>query len=128
MRRTFFLDIDAYDGDLIFENLQLMRTVRAAGGRVDTALDLYVRRLPPSTRQFLSQRVRQAYDDFAIPLRIGAFLSIGPVAALAFRERIRVAVALAIGTMALRREWSAPRRWHVRLSGQWLSDGSCVDR
>ena len=101
VRRTFFLDIDAYDGDLIFENLQLMRTVRAAGGRVDTALDLYVRRLPPSTRQFLSQRVRQAYDDFAIPLRIGAFLSFGPVAALAFRERIRVAAALAIGSMAL---------------------------
>jgi hypothetical protein len=101
VRRTFFLDIDAYDGDLIFENLQLMRTIRAAGGKVETALDLYVRRLPPSTRQFLSQRVRQAYDDFAIPLRMGAFLSIGPMAALAFRGRVRVALALAIGTMAL---------------------------
>lgn len=67
VRREFFLEIGAYDGDLIFENLELMRTVRAAGGQVDTALDLYVRRLPPTTHQFLSQRVRQAYDDFAIP-------------------------------------------------------------
>jgi Glycosyl transferase family 2 len=102
VRRTFFLEIDAYDGDLIFENLQLMRTVRAGGGRVETALDLYVRRLPPTTRQFLSQRIRQAYDDFAIPLRMGGFLSIGPVlAGLALRGRARVAAALAIGAMAL---------------------------
>jgi hypothetical protein len=102
VRRTFFLDINAYDGNLIFENLQLMRTIRAAGGRVEMALDLYVRRLPPSTRRFLSQRVRQAYDDFAIPLRMGGFLSIGPVlAGLPFRWRARLAAALAIGTMAL---------------------------
>jgi hypothetical protein len=102
VRRAFFLEIDAYDGDLIFENLQLMRTVRAAGGRVDTALDLYVRRLPPTTRQFLSQRVRQAYDDFAIPLRIGGFLLIGPaLIGLALGGRKRLAAALAAGAMAL---------------------------
>jgi hypothetical protein len=102
VRRTFFLEIDAYDGDLIFENLELMRTVRAAGGKVETALDLYVRRLPPTTGQFLSQRVRQAYDDFAIPLRMGGFLAIGPtLAGLALGGRARVAAALAIGAMAL---------------------------
>jgi hypothetical protein len=102
VRRTFFLEIGAYDGDLIFENLQLMRTVRAAGGKVDTALDLYVRRLPPTTRQFLSQRVRQAYDDFAIPLRMVGFLSTGPaLLGLALGGRKRLAAALAIGAMAL---------------------------
>ena len=102
VRRTFFLEIDAYDGDLIFENLQLMRTIRAAGGKVETALDLYVRRLPPTTRQFLSQRVRQAYDDFAIPLRMGGFLLIGPVlVGLALARRARIAAGLAAGTMAL---------------------------
>jgi hypothetical protein len=102
VRRTFFLDVSAYDGDLIFENLELMRTIRAAGGRVEMALDLYVRRLPPSTRRFLSQRVRQAYDDFAIPLRMGGFLSIGPaLAGLSFRWRARLAAALAIGAVAL---------------------------
>lgn len=105
VRRTFFLDIDAYDGDLIFENLELMRTIRAAGGRVDTALDLYVPRLPPTTRQFLSQRVRQAYDDFAIPLRMAGFLAIGPLlAGLALGGRARVAGAIAIGAMALAEE------------------------
>jgi hypothetical protein len=102
VRRSFFLEIDAYDGDVIFENLQLMRTVQAAGGRVETALDVYVRRLPPTTRQFFTQRVRQAYDDFAIPLRMGGFLSVGPlVAALTLVGRTRVAAMLAIGSIAL---------------------------
>jgi hypothetical protein len=102
VRRTFFLEIDAYDGNLIFENLELMRTVRAAGGKVDTALDLYVRRLPPTTHQFLSQRVRQAYDDLAIPLRMGGFLLLGPVLAwLARGGRGRLAATFAIGVIAM---------------------------
>lgn len=99
--RRFFLGIGAYDGDLIFENLELMRTVRAAGGRVELALDLFVRRHPPSTDHFLSQRVRQAYDDFAIPGRIAAFLALGPFAAFGARRDRRVALALATAGAAL---------------------------
>jgi hypothetical protein len=51
-----------------------------------TPLDLYVARRPPSARHFFSQRVRQAYDDFAIPLRIGAFLAVLPATAIALRR------------------------------------------
>jgi hypothetical protein len=65
---------------VLFENLELMRTIRAAGGTVLTPLDLYVARRPPSTAHFRSQRVRQAYDDFAIPARIGFFLAALPLA------------------------------------------------
>lgn len=63
-----------YDGDSLFENLELMRTVRATGGTVLTPLDLYVARRPPSSAHFFTQRVRQAYDDFAIPARLAFFL------------------------------------------------------
>jgi Glycosyl transferase family 2 len=80
VRRKAFLASGAYDGDSLFENLELMRTVRAAGGRVSTPLDLYVARRPPSSHHFASQRVRQAYDDFAIPARLGAFLAVVPLA------------------------------------------------
>jgi hypothetical protein len=101
VRRSFFLDIHAYDGDVIFENLELMRTVRAAGGDVETALGLFVHRLPPTARHFLSQRVRQAYDDFAIPLRMAGFLSLGPLlAGLALARRARVAAILAFASIA----------------------------
>ena len=85
VRRSSFLASGAYDGDALFENLELMRTIRAAGGTVLTPLDLYVARRPPSTRHFLSQRVRQAYDDLAMPVRLGAFLAIGPLTALLVR-------------------------------------------
>lgn len=80
VRREAFRASGAYDGNMLFENLELMRTIRAAGGRVSTPLDLYVARQSPSTSHFLSQRVRQAYDDFAIPLRFCAFLAIAPLA------------------------------------------------
>jgi hypothetical protein len=80
VRRSAFLASDGYDGDALFENLELMRTIRAAGGTVLTPLDLYVARRPPSTAHFRSQRVRQAYDDFAIPARIGFFLAALPLA------------------------------------------------
>lgn len=86
VRRSAFFESGAYDGDAMFENLELMRTVHAAGGVVLTPLDLYVARRPPSTAHFLSQRVRQAYDDLAMPLRLLAFLGAGPLAALALRR------------------------------------------
>jgi hypothetical protein len=87
VRRQAFFSSGAYDGEALFENLELMRTVRAAGGVVLTPLDLYVARRPPSAAHFAAQRVRQAYDDFAIPARIGAFLAVAPLAAWAVRRR-----------------------------------------
>ena len=100
VRRGAVLDAGGYDGDLIFENLELIRTVSAAGGRVLAPLDLFVARRPPSTRHFLSQRVRQAYDDFALPLRMGFFLGVGPAAVAALiRRRGRPLAAAAAGSV-----------------------------
>lgn len=101
VRRSSFFASGAYDGKALFENLELMRTVKAAGGAVSTPLDLHVARQPPSADHFFSQRVRQAYDDFAIPLRIGVFLGIAPLVVEAVRRRhahlVAVAAAASIG-------------------------------
>ncbi len=113
VRRGAFLASGAYDGDALFENLELMRTIRAAGGRVLTPLDLYVARRPPTTGHFLSQRVRQAYDDFAMPARLGAFLAIGPLALLNARRPRRIAAAalasIAVAELGRRRSGGAAR-------------------
>lgn len=104
VRRSAFLAADGYDGDVLFENLELMRTIRAAGGTVLTPLDLYVARRPPSTVHFRSQRVRQAYDDFAIPARIGFFLAALPLAlaeAAAFPRRPAASRNLAAAALAV---------------------------
>ena len=89
VRRSFLASIGGYDGDVLFENLELVRTVAAARGRVVDAPDLYVRRLPPTTARFLEQRPRQAYDDWAQPARLAFFLALGPGLAALARRRPR---------------------------------------
>jgi Glycosyl transferase family 2 len=84
-RRSRMLAMGMYDGDVLFENLELMRTVRAHGGSIASPLDLYVARVPPSATHFWGQRTRQAYDDFALPLRMALWLSIVPVLLLDWR-------------------------------------------
>ena len=102
VRRSAFITAGAYDGDCLFENLELMRTVRAAGGRVVTPLDLFVARTPPSAAHFFSQRIRQAYDDRAMPLRAAFFLAMLP-AAVCLRGRRRRAFlgALTLASVAV---------------------------
>jgi len=130
VRRERFLAVGGYDGDSLFENLELMRTIRAGGGVVISPLDLYVARRPPSAQHFLSQRVRQAYDDFAVPLRIGAFLAIGPAALAALLSgRRRWLGAAAIASVAAaevgRRRAGGAERFPVTaslLAPAWIAE------
>ena len=57
------------------------------GGRVVSPPDLFVRRLPPPARHLWSQRVRQAYDSFAVPGRLAAELALLPAVAALVRCR-----------------------------------------
>lgn len=100
VRRSTLLAAGGYDPDALFENLELIRTIQAAGGRVGSPLDLYVRRLPPSTRHFLEQRPRQAYEDFAIPLRMACWLAVLPMLVGFPRRRRRILLLLTAGTVA----------------------------
>jgi Glycosyltransferase like family 2 len=93
---------EGYDGDVMFENLELLRTATARGARVVSALDLYVRRLPPSAAHFWSQRIRQAYDDFAIPPRMALWLSLLPAGAwCAVRRDARTPLIAALASMSV---------------------------
>jgi hypothetical protein len=131
VRRSAFLAVGSYNGDALFENLELMRTIRAAGGRVVTPLDLYVARRPPSAVHFRSQRVRQAYDDLAIPLRIGGFLAVVPLAAHSFwrgrprRLAVGALASIAIAEVGRRRAGGATR---FPLSGSLLAPAWVAER
>jgi hypothetical protein len=133
VRRASFLDSGAYDGDALFENLELMRTIHAAGGAVSTPLDLYVARRAPSAAHFRSQRVRQAYDDFAIPARLAFFLALTPAATwLAARPRRRPWLgAAALSAVAVaeagRRRAGGARRFPLSgslLAPVWIAERS----
>jgi hypothetical protein len=90
-----------YDGDALFENLELVRTVRARGGRELPVRDLYVQRRPPTAAHFRGQRVRQAYDSFAQPGRLAVELAVLPLALAALRRpRVLLAGAAAVVGLA----------------------------
>ena len=99
IRRATFEAMGGYDGDVLFENLELIRTVHAYGGIERRPLDLYVRRRPPDTRRFLSQRIRQAYDDTAQPVRMVMFLTVLPGLATAVVRRRPAVAASAAGAL-----------------------------
>ena len=98
VRRHLLARTGGYDGDVLFENLELMRTVAAAGGVVRYEPGLYVRRLSPEVRHFLGQRVRQAYDEFARPAHLAAALAVVPgVVSLVVGRRWRALGAAGVG-------------------------------
>jgi hypothetical protein len=102
IRRSRFVEMGGYDGDVIFENLELIRSVQANGGAIVSPLDLFVRRCPPTTYHFWSQRTRQAYDDFALPLRMTCWLAVVPLLlALSVRRRLADAYLSAAAVVLL---------------------------
>lgn len=114
LRRTA-LGPEGYDGDVLFENLELLRTVVARGGVVHRVDDVVVARRPPTARHFLGQRPRQAYDSLAQPPRFAAELALLPLVLLLARRRARAllllaaAAAVALGERGRRRAGGADR-------------------
>jgi hypothetical protein len=80
VRRSALVATGGYDGSAMFENLELVRTVIAAGGREARLDEVFVPRRPSTVRHFWSQRVRQAYDELARPARLAVQLSLLPAA------------------------------------------------
>ena len=94
VRRSVLRTVGGYDADTLFENLEMERTIRAVGGIVQARPDLYVARRPPTTRHFLSQRVRQAYDSFAQPARLVLEASALPLLCLLRRRPAALTVVV----------------------------------
>ena len=95
LRRSTFLAMGGYCGDVLFENLEMVRTARAHGAREHRANDLFVVRRPPTAEHFCSQRVRQAYDDLSQPWRLAWSLAVWPflLQCLVRRRGTRLALA-----------------------------------
>jgi hypothetical protein len=102
VRRSILRATGGYDGSAMFENLELVRTVLAAGGREASCLDIYVLRRPSTARHFWAQRIRQAYDEIARPGRLLIQLAILPITiALASAGHWLFILWIAAGVVAL---------------------------
>jgi hypothetical protein len=96
VRRSFLAC--GYGYGVMFENLDLVRTVRARGGRTRLARDLVVDRRPPDVAWFVAQRVRQAYDELARPWRLAWQLALLPAVLVGRRRALVVLAAAAVAT------------------------------
>ena len=76
--RSVLMRTGGYDGGVMFENLELVRTIIAGGGREAQLPAVFVQRRPATPYQFWSQRIRQAYDEFARPGRLVFQLAVLP--------------------------------------------------
>jgi hypothetical protein len=135
VRRSVLERSGGYEGDVMFENLQLMRTVEAVGGTVQRAPDLLVRREPPTAAHFRGQRVRQAYDSLAQPGRLVLELSLAPAGLFTARRwgagglAVLAAAGVALAEVGRRRD-DAQRVFPLRTSlaaPLWLVERSvCI--
>jgi hypothetical protein len=70
------IDVGWWNGD------DPVRRLASLGAEVFSACEVFVRRLPPAFGAWLSERPKQADDDFAMPVKTAFFLALLPVAAL----------------------------------------------
>lgn len=115
VRRSIMQATNGYDGSVMFENLELVRTVLAAGGREAVLLDAYVLRRPSTARHFWGQRVRQAYDEIARPTRFAIQLAILPIVIALAVTRHWVAIAILAAAVALAAELGRQRAGATRV-------------
>jgi hypothetical protein len=80
--RSAMLRVGHYDGDVLFDNEELIRHFAREGARISYAANLFVRKRPPTFRKWIEQRPRQAYEDFGLRAKTALFLSLPIVAAV----------------------------------------------
>jgi Glycosyltransferase like family 2 len=78
-RRQSMLSAGPYDGDVLFDNEEIIRHFAQAGAHIRYAVDLFVRKVPPSFRKWIEQRPRQAYEDFGLRAKTAFFFAVLPV-------------------------------------------------
>ena len=115
VRRSRLQATNGYDGSVMFENLELVRTVLASGGRERVLYDTYVLRRPSTTKHFWSQRVRQAYDEIARPARLTIQLAVLPIMVALALTRHWLAIALGVAAIVAAAEVGRRRAHATRV-------------
>lgn len=97
-RKSTILRVGHYDGDVLFDNEEIIRHFARRGASICYANDLFVEKRAPKVRKWIEQRPRQAYEDFPLRAKTAAFVAI-PVlllVALTFGKIVPALVALAV--------------------------------
>jgi hypothetical protein len=79
-RRSTCLRVGHYDGDVLFDNEEIVRHFVVNGVDVCNALGLFILKRPPSFQKWMEQRPRQAYEDLQMHAKTFLFMSLPPIA------------------------------------------------
>jgi hypothetical protein len=79
-RRSTCLRVGHYDGDVLFDNEEIVRHFALSGADVLCATDFFVLKRPPTLAKWMEQRPRQAYEDFIMRAKTALFASLVPAA------------------------------------------------
>lgn len=115
VRRDAMLRLGHYDGDVLFDNEEIVRHFRAHGASVAYARDFFILKRPPSFRKWVEQRPRQAYEDFVMRSKTAFFVLLLPVLTLLC---ILAGWRWALATLAMMMCGA------VQLAARGLSDGA----
>jgi hypothetical protein len=83
-RRSTMRRVGPYDGDVLFDNEEIVRHFALQGAKINYATDFFILKRPPTLTKWFEQRPRQAYEDFVMHAKTAAFLSVLPVTVAAF--------------------------------------------
>ena len=75
-RKSTMLRVGHYDGDVLFDNEEIVRHFAASGAAIFYAIDFFVQKRPPHLRKWVEQRPRQAYEDFSLRAKTTLFLAL----------------------------------------------------
>jgi hypothetical protein len=106
VRRGAMLRVGHYDGDVLFDNEEIVRHFRAEGARVRYARDFFILKRPPGFGKWVEQRPRQAYEDFVMRAKTLFFAALPGALALAWlaggwRGALAFASVVAVGSALL---------------------------
>jgi hypothetical protein len=72
-RRATMLRVGHYDGDVLFDNEEIIRHFARAEARILYANDFFIEKHAPHLRKWFEQRPRQAYEDLGLRLKTALF-------------------------------------------------------
>lgn len=79
IRKNVMLEFGNYDGDVLFDNEEIIRHFAHCGCRIAYANDLFVEKRAPGFRKWVEQRPRQAYEDFGMRAKTTLFSLLLPL-------------------------------------------------
>ena len=102
IRKSAMLRVGHYDGDVLFDNEEIVRHFILQGASVCHANDFFILKRPPTLAKWREQRPRQAYEDFVMRAKTALFMSVLPLgAALAVASGASALLAYAAAVFAI---------------------------